>query len=197
MIFDLRTGHLGDVLLAMPAMRAGDGVIARAEHRVPGLVVDWMDAGTGTRATCWHNVHCTDAWLRATGREPVRHALLPEAERELTVIAPHVKAKAKQWRGWRDLARELAFDCKGLVLATAELGRVAWMELLSRAHTVICPDTGTAHMADALGCPRVVALHGVPANWPRCAPYWNRGHCVVRERMDDITVGDVLEVLHG
>ena len=59
-------------------------------------------------------------------------------------------------------------------------------------------DTGTAHMADALGVPRVVALHGQgQAHFERYAPYWNRRHCVVRDTMAAITVDDVLGMIHG
>lgn len=52
-------------------------------------------------------------------------------------------------------------------------------------------------MADALGVPRVVALHGDRRNWIRCAPYWNRAHCVVRDSMAAITLNDVLEAARG
>lgn len=193
MIFDLSSLHLGDVLMAMPAMRAGDSVVARPQHRVPGLSVEWLDSGRGVHAHIQRVEHATDAWLAAAGRAPVRHSLLPEVERTLTVIAPAVDACAKQWHGWLALGAAL----RDAIWLGASEAREAWMAMLNRAHTVICPDTGTAHMADALGVPRVVALHGVPANWPKCAPYWNREHCIVRARMDDITVGDVLEVVSG
>jgi ADP-heptose:LPS heptosyltransferase len=191
MIFHLSTAHLGDVLMAMPAMRAGDAVIARPQHRIPGLGVTWLDAGEGTYPAPYRGGHNTEQWLESTGRAPVRHTLTAAEERTLTVIAPDVAAPAKQWSRWDDLRAALPLA----VVATPALTREAWMALLNRAHTVICPDTGTAHMADALGCPRVVALHGVPANWPRCAPYWNRAHCIARESMDAITVDDVLEVV--
>lgn len=193
MVFDLLSLHLGDVLMAMPAMRAGDAVVARPQHRVPRLPVEWLDAGLGVHAQIKRGEHATDAWLAAAGREPVRHALLPEVERTLTVIAPAVDAPAKQWHGWLALGQML----RDAVWIGASEARAAWMGLLSRAHTVICPDTGTAHMADALGVPRVVALHGVPANWPKCAPFWNRTHCVARDSMSEITVDDVMEVVRG
>ena len=193
MIFDLSTLHLGDVLMAMPAMRAGDAVIARPQHRVPGAPVAWLDAGRGVQACFERGQHVTDAWLALTGRYPVRHRLTPSDERTLLVIAPHVAAPAKQWGHWDELAARFA----DAVVLTADLCRDAWMSALNRAHTVICPDTGTAHMADALGVPKLIVLHGVPANWPRCAPYWNRKGCIVRPSMDEITVGDVMEVVCG
>lgn len=53
-------------------------------------------------------------------------------------------------------------------------------------------------MADALGVPRVVALYGQGwAHFNTYAPYWNRGACLVAERMDDITVDSVMEKIHG
>lgn len=193
MKFNLSTLHLGDVLMAMPAMRTGDSVVARPEHRVPNLPVTWLDAGTGIHAIPRYGEHFTDAWLRVSGREPVRHELLPAVERTLTVIAPEATGAHRRWTKWDVL--QLALP--RAVWVTAALARDAWMDLLNRAHTVICPDTGTAHMADALGCPRVVALHGHHLNWPRCAPYWNRAHCVSRPSITDITVDDVLEAVNG
>lgn len=192
--FDLSTGHLGDALMALPAMRAGDSVIARRAHRVPGAPVSWLDAGSAdVRLRTRDHGHATDAWLRATGRAATRHQLLSEVPKTLTVIAPAVAAPAKQWGGWQALMRALPHA----VVVMSSLSRAAWMRVLNRAHTVICPDTGTAHMADALGCPRVIALHGVPENWPRCAPYWNRAHCIARPSMAQIALGDVLEAVRA
>jgi hypothetical protein len=194
MIFDLSTMHLGDVLMAAPAMRAGDQVIAKPQHRVPGLPVEWLDAGKATIYPAMRRArHSTDAWLESTQRAPVRHALLPEVERTLTVIAPSVAAVRKQWHGWAALGRLI----RDAVWIGASEARAVWMDLLNRADTVICPDTGTAHMADALGVPRVIALHGVPANWPHCAPYWDRRYCIAKDSMDAITVDDVMEVVRG
>lgn len=199
MIFDLSSAHLGDVLMAMPAMRSTDSVMALPQHRVPGAPMAWLDPGEAV-ATAWPALrrgrHTTDAWLESTGRGPVRHRLLPEPrERSGVVIAPDVAAPAKQWPRdrWHALAEALS-DARVLVGATS---RAVWMRLLSTAEAVICPDTGTAHMADALGCPRVIALHGVPGNWPHCAPYWERRYCIARESMPAIAVDDVLEMVDG
>lgn len=193
MNFDLSTSHLGDILMAMPAMRAGDHVVANPKHRVPGLPVTWLDAGKGLHARPRSGQHTTDAWLRETCREPVFHHLLQPVKRTEIVIAPQVDAAAKRWPWFEELRAALP----QAVVAHRRLGRRAWMGLLNCAHTVICPDTGTAHMADALGVHRVIALHGVPSNWPRCAPYWNRNHCIARGSMREIAVDDVLEVLNA
>ena len=189
MIFDLRGLHLGDVLLAMPAMRAGDGVVVGERHRVPGVPVAWLEAGQGVCVS--PRGHRTAAWLDAAGRAPERHALLPPAAKDLLVIAPDVQLQRKRWHGWEELGRHLP----GAVWATAGLARAAWMSLLNRAHTVICPDTGTVHMADALGCPRVVGLYG--QDFDTFAPYWCRDYCVARTGMAQITLDDVLGAVHG
>lgn len=191
MIFDLRAAHLGDVLLAMPAMREGDSVIAAPRARVPGLPVKWLDDGDGLRPVWRRGLHATDGWIEASGREPIRHRLLPEADKDLLVIAPTVEALPRQWHGWVQLARLLV----DAVWLGATESREVWMATLNRAHTVVCPDTGTLHMADALGCPRVVGLYG--ANLDRYAPYWSGGaHCIERPRMA-MTPADVMEVVRG
>jgi hypothetical protein len=195
MIFDLTALHLGDVLLALPAMRAGDAVIARPEHRVPGAPVEWLDSGRATVSPRLGSAHETAAWLAACGRAAAGHRLLPAMRRELLVFAPAVRLGSKRWSGFAALgaARPDA------VWVGGDSGRDEWMRTLNRAHTVVCPDTGTAHMADALGVPRVIALHGMGrAHFERYHPYWSRGaHCVVRDSMSAISVGDVLERLDG
>lgn len=197
MIFDLSNLHLGDVLMALPAMREGDAVVTR--HRVPGAPVEWVDPEQAphprarTYPAMRRGRHSTDAWLESTCRAPVRHRLAPVTDKRQIVIAPAVAAPAKQWHGWQALGEALP----GAQWVMASDSREAWIDALNSAETVICPDTGTAHMADALGCPRVIALHGVPANWPHCAPYWERRFCIARESMAAITVEDVLEVVRG
>lgn len=63
------------------------------------------------------------------------------------------------------------------------------MRLLASATVVVCPNTGTAHMADALGC-RVVGLY---ADRHRdFLPYWQRNYCIVRSRVERITPDEVL-----
>ncbi|WP_333627813.1 glycosyltransferase family 9 protein [Stenotrophomonas cyclobalanopsidis] len=189
MIFNLQGLHLGDALLAMPAMRSGDSVAIGEQHRVPGAPVAWLDAGAGMVPS--PRGHRTSAWLDATGREPVRHQLLPSVDRDLLVIAPDVRLPRKRWHGWDELGRRLP----AAVWVTASIARAAWMHLLNRAHTVVCPDTGTAHMADALGCPRVVGLYG--QDFEQFAPYWCRDYCVSRDGMARITVDDVMGAVRG
>jgi hypothetical protein len=192
--FNLLTLHLGDVLMALPAMRAGDSCIAREQHRVSGVPVAWLDAGLGIAPRDLHMRHQADAWLAATGREPMRHVLLPPVERSGIVIAPAVRDTGRHWGGWDALFEALP----AALVVTAHWSRKAWVQALNAAHTVICPDTGTAHMADALGVPKVVALHGQgQKHFERYAPYWNREHCIVRDSMQDIAVDDVLAVIHG
>lgn len=198
MIFDLSTSHLGDILMAMPALRSTDAVIAPERHRFAGAPFAWMDPGeakANAYAAMRRGRHTTEAWLESTGRGPVRHRLLPEADKQLTVIAPTVVAPAKQWPAerWEALANSIP----NAIVIDRDASREVWLSMLNQAETVICPDTGTAHMADALGCPRVIALHGVPRNWPHCAPYWDRRYCIARESMDAITVDDVMEVVNG
>lgn len=191
MIFNLTGQHLGDVLLAMPTMRAGDSVIAAEQHRIPGLPVTWLDAGTGALADVAPGRHTTDAWGMATKRQAQRHTLLPAAEKNLTIIAPDVVAASKRWDKWNALRPKLP----GAVWVSGRIPRMTWMSLLNRAKTVICPDTGTAHMADALGCPQVVGLYG--SRFAEFAPFWSRTHCIVRAGMAAITVDDVLEAVRG
>lgn len=191
MIFDLRGQHLGDVLLAAPAMRPGDQVIVGKQHRVPGLPVEWLDSGRGISAHTAPKRHMTDAWLLAAGRESLRHRLMPEMPKTRIVIAPHVRSPKKQWHGWEALKARLPYAD----WIDEHEPRCVWASLLNRAHTVICPDTGTVHMADALGCPKVIGLYG--QGFDQFAPYWNREHCVVRKGMDAITIEDVMERVLG
>lgn len=193
MLFNLFSLHMGDALMALPAMRSGDRMALREQHRFPGAPVQYVDEPGGLFAFGEPGQQRTSAWLEASGRDPVRHQLMPERERELVVIAPAVAAPRKQWTRWEVLRRALP----GALWIDGAACRARWMDALSRAVAVICPDTGTAHMADALGVPKVVALHGARENWPRYAPYWGREYCVVRDSMDDIQVPDVLEKVHG
>lgn len=197
MVFDLRGLHLGDVLLASPAMRAGDVVIAKPEHRSPFLPVEWADAGRATVFPKLGHCHETLAWLEAASRIPVRHAPTLTSDRDLLLIAPTVKHPAKQWPSerWRELKDALP----GSVLIDGSVPRNEWIAALSQAHTVICPDTGTVHMADVLGVPNVVGLYGLgQKHFNRYHPYWTQGEkCLVQDSMTDITVTAVLEKLNG
>lgn len=191
MIFNLSTMHLGDVLMALPAMRAGDQVIAREQHRVPGAPVEWLDSGVSPLQPELCRFHQTNTWLRAADRTPMRHELLPPpADRYGVVLAPAVRGKARHWPHWLELQRRLGPEA---LVVDGDVPRAAWMAALNGARVVVCPDTGTAHMADALGVPKVVVLHGLGwAHYWRYHPYWNATHCIVRDRIDEITVDDVI-----
>lgn len=191
MIFDLANAHLGDFLLALPAMHPEDEIILKAEHRVPRLPLRWLDVGAGIRPDGKPGLHVTDAWLEATGRPAMRWQLLPHQHKSLTVIAPCVASRSRQWHAWEWLRKCLP----GATWVDDKLPRKEWMALLNQAKTVICPDTGTAHMADALGCPKVVGLYA--KHFATHAPYWNRNYCISKRSMDEITVDDVMERVNG
>lgn len=191
MIFDLNRAHLGDFLLALPAMHPEDGVVLRPEFRLSKLPLRWLDGGAGVRPIGKPYMHVTDAWLESTGRPAMRWQLMPGQRKTLTVIAPCVTSKSRQWHGWNELKERLP----QAVAIDDKLPRAEWMALLNQAEVVICPDTGTAHMADALGCSRVIGLYA--KHFATHAPYWNRKHCISKCSMDEITVDDVMERVHG
>lgn len=195
MIFDMRGLHLGDVLLAMPAMRIGDAVIVQEQHRVPGAPVAWLDTGTGTVRASLGHTHETRAWLNATGRAPERHQLLPPPEQRHGVVLATEAAPGKRWPHWLELQRRLGPDA---LVVDDSFGRAEWMAALNGALVVVCHDNATAHMADALGVPKVVVLHGM--GWPhynRYRPFWNARDCIVRDTMDAITVEEVMGVVRA
>ncbi len=70
------------------------------------------------------------------------------------------------------------------------------MALLNRAAAVICPDTGTAHMADALGCPKVIGLYAKHFQ-PLTRLTGAADYCISKRSMDEITVDDVMERVYG
>lgn len=180
MRLDLRTGHLGDILLASPAMRKGDTVLALDKHRFP-MEVEWGMDGDGV--TGIPGGHVTEGWLRATGRTPERMLEQPHKIKGLIVIAPDVVDDGRRWGRWDELKLP-AFWIRGNV------PRKEWIELLGKAEVVICPNTGTAHMADALGA-KVIGLY--ESRHTHTLPYWNSSYCIVRERLADIQPEDVLE----
>lgn len=193
MHFNLMSLHLGDVLMAMPAMLPGDTVTVRDRFKVPYLNVNWETKG-GAHPRNLGTVHQTQAWLSLSNREPVRHKLLPEVARSELVIAPSVMSSTKQWSKWDKLIEMLPYAR----VIDEKLNRIEWMEALNGAHTVVCPDTGTAHMADALGVPKVIVLHGLgQKHFERYAPFWNRNYCIVRDSMEAITVDDIMGLING
>lgn len=193
MHFNLMSLHLGDVLMAMPAMREGDLVSVRDRHKVPDAPVLWTECG-GASPRDLDRKHQTAAWLDMTGRSPVRHELMATEERTALLLAPDVTSERKQWGGWAELTQALP-EAK---MVGSSVNRLEWMRMLNSAHTVVCPDTGTAHMADALGVPKVIVLHGMgQKHFERYAPFWNKKYCIVRDTMEDITIDSVMEMVHG
>lgn len=203
MIFDLRGAHLGDVLLAAPAMREGDSVVVSNErYTLRSLPVKWLRYMPHNDSDMLHpgaeaGEHMTEYWLRATGRTPVRHSMQIESQktREDIVLAPCVKHGSKRWHGWHALNDALMKQGRHTVMIGESLPRWQWIEALALARTVVCPDTGTMHMADHIGTARVIGLQ-LSDLWQQHAPYWDRSNCIVRDRMDDITVQDVLEKIN-
>lgn len=187
--FDLYTLHLGDALLALPATRYGDQMSLKPQHRFPGAPVEYVDSPGGLSAIGHPRQQRTESWLAETGREAVRHQLLPPTTKDLIVVAPDVISPQKQWTNWGELLKAIP----QAVLLDSKVSRELWMSTLNQAVTVICPDTGTSHMADALGVPKVISLHGIEENWPRYAPYWCRDYCVVKDGMESITIDEILE----
>lgn len=66
-----------------------------------------------------------------------------------------------------------------------------WSTTIAAADVVISPDSGAAHMADALGKPAVV-LFG-PTNEKVWAPYWNRQFVIKEASMKQIKPKQVIE----
>lgn len=189
--FDLRSEHLGDVLLALPAMRSGDRVLCHPMHYFgPASIASSGDK----RVVLPKTGHKTQGWLGATDRQAVKHSLMAQSRKQGVVIAPSVKASIKRWNKWAKLRQAIG----QLTEIHEDDSRSIWMNALNRAAVVICPDTGTGHMADALGCPKVIAMYGSGQDqFERYAPFWDGSWCIVRDNMADITVEDVLERIHG
>lgn len=188
MRLNLQGGHLGDLLLALPAIRDGDSVACR--HRISSLSVTWEQGG-GFNPGVMPGRHMTDAWCEITRREPIKHLVAERIEEGLTVVAPCVADESRQWAGWGELVKRIG----RVVVLDAKVSRQVWIDVLRRARTVVCPDTGTVHMADALYVPVVVGLYG--KHFDTHAPFWDRSRCVVRDSMGSIQVEDVLEVING
>lgn len=201
---DLRTGHLGDLLLLAPALRAGDTVHGLPEqyqlHQLPVTYDPRPCAGAWDLGHHHYGEHRTEGWLRLSGRKPVRHRLLPADPplRSDVLVAPDSGHPARAWPHFQCLTARLRADPPGYVTFVSHLlPRAQWLVELASAQTVICPNTGTAHMADALGVPRVIALYESEDSFRTCAPYWNRGHCLVAppQGLAYLTVEHVMERL--
>lgn len=185
-------GHnLGDCLLALPVCRPGDTIICDKKHWLPIGNINWKEKGKGIKINRVSSVHSTREWAKVTGRIPERF-FIKEHSPDLLVYAPMVMAARKKWNKWQELINTKKPD----VVIGATVGREEWIDILSKAHTVVCPDTGTAHMADALGVPKVIALYRTDM-WKTFHPYWNNKYCIHKKKVEDITVAEVLEKINN
>lgn len=139
---------------------------------------------------------------------------------DTVLVAPYVEAEAKRWSadrwarvceaaadlGWRvalcappegaALCDSIREQCAARVTNLCGMDtRETFADLLRQADLVIAPDTGTVHVADAMGTP-VVALYGAtnPVRW---APTWCREYVVSAhpDGMGAVTVDAVIEAL--
>lgn len=190
MRFNLKYLRLGDLLLLAPALREGDTVAIDKQHRLTELPVHYTDKELGLKASAKFGQHSTDSWLEKTGRLPIRHKIREECSRKGIVIAPDVRSYHKKWDKWNCL---ISFLPEATVIDNS-YSRKQWVDTLNSAHTVICPDTGTVHMADALGVPKVIGLYS--GGFDIYAPYWNREYCIVKPSMEAITVQEVMDKIY-
>lgn len=205
--------HLGDMLMLAPALRAGDVVYnAQPEYRPPlPIAVSYALPGTPTpifarrrraQVDARSDLHLTAGWLRALKRTPRDHLLrAPRSARPIAnvVLAPAVGYPQRRWPHWDMLIAALHEAGINPTLLSGQAPRQLWMDTLASADAVVCPDTGTAHMADALGVPRVVSLHVNPLAIRRNGPYWSRGAWSLAPppggELADITPAHVMERL--
>lgn len=188
-MIDARGYHLGDMLMLTPALRAGDMVYnCPPEYRPPlPIVLNYMPHNAPmspvalrvrSKVEASQHLHKTHSWLRALNRTPRDHMLrkvVPDAPPANVVLAPAVRDDRRRWPHWDMLI--VALHERGInpTLLSGQASREDWMRTLAAADAVVCPDTGTAHMADALGVRRVVSLHTSANSLRRNAPYWSRG----------------------
>lgn len=200
MIFDLRGGSLVDTLLAAPAMQDNDVVWTYNEHAtLRGLPVHWSkatpDGTVPVRLAAERGEHPTDAWLRQTDRQPTRHHLVatPDARsRYDIVLVPTPQAGHAHWSGWHALTDILMRQHRSVVMLGIGLPPWQWLEAMAAAKVVVAPFGPSTLAADMLGTARVIGLH--TPDEP--LPYWEDGHCLVADHLDDISVNTVLESIH-
>ncbi len=233
--FNLHGAHLGDLLLALPAIGAAlkqapvivSGLLPRhftalrdlpvAFRHAPGVPVRTL------RPRFQPGTHRTVAWLDALGpgTQPVRvpipihglgqaKALLPPARWAL--LSTWADHPAKRWpmANWSLVAQSLLDRGYRVALIGPAQARehdpqpwppgvhdlrgqdtpTTWPALLTRASLVVSLDTGSVHMADALGIP-VVGLYSV-AHPHEYGPFWQQHACVHAAHMASISPEDVL-----
>ena len=203
MEFNLPTAHVGDLLLLAPALRCGDVIYGLPkQHQLPQLPVTYRDTkpGVGLFDLAGHrsNEHRTQAWLRMTNRTPYKHCLFPANKQDGFVLAPCVQQKSKRWPYFDLLLARIREKYRNSYITVIDdkTTRHQWMLDLASADTVICPDTGTAHMADALGVRRVVVLYPTKQHHQLYHTFWNQDHHLIADGdMSTITVDHVMEHL--
>lgn len=238
--FDLGGAHLGDLLIALPAIGAAaqgasvvvSGLQPRHFAALRGLPVEFRQTcgrpATTLRPRFRPGMHRTHAWLEALGpgTQPVRvpipvhglqqaSVLLPPGNWALLSVWADHPSKRLPIDRWASLAGALMARgyrvaligppaAKALQSAEWPAGvsdlrgcdtPLTWPALLTRASLVVSLDTGSVHMADALGIP-VVGLYSVadPAEY---GPFWQRHRCVYAPTMDALPLAQVLALIDG
>lgn len=199
MIFDFRHLGLRDVIMAAPVMREHDYAFVDDKRTiVHPFPVQWTTrhpkASPMIGLELQAGEHPTDYWARATGRSRQRPSFpQPEFNRYDIVLVPSPERGHERWPGWHALTDTLMRQHRGTVMLGTGLPQWQWIEALAGAKVVVTLDTPTLHMADLIGTARVVGLLAPDDT----RPYWDSTHCIMRERLDDINVNDVLEQING
>lgn len=165
------------------------------------------------------NRHRTLDWLESAKSinpkvVPSRPPLAIEKETELLsddtiLLQPWCENNSKRWSliKWSHLSYRL----KGQVVVAGPkcfraeartilaknicgLETKGWASTVARAKHVISVDSGAVHLADAINIP-CVSLYSDAMSPKVWAPFWNRKNMIVKSKMDDITVDDVIAKL--
>lgn len=195
-IVDMPGARLGDLLMLLPCLRAEDVVYHDANTADLTLPACQMKGSPNGKYAIHqghlqlHSGHTTERWSKILGRRPQSHQLTQYSSRPRAgvVLAPTVESPTRQWDGWSALRAKLPHA----TVIAADLPRREFIDMLLGAEVVVCPNTSTAHLADALGVPKVVGLYS-QALFQTCAPYWNPQHCIVAPSVTNISVGQVYE----
>jgi heptosyltransferase I len=169
-----------------------------------------LDAVLGFAAACGVS-DSTPRWDLALPQDAREYAarLIPDGAPRTLVISPCSSVHERDWLPERyaavaDAAQERhdlrVILCGGASAEERALGDAivgaakrpiedqigrdtlpGFIALLARAAALLCPDSGPAHLATAVGTP-VIGLHAT-SNPERTGPYFSRAHCV--NRFDD------------
>lgn len=230
--------HLGDILMAMPAVHGyldeypERSVTIHADERyreymahIHGRIE--FEPCAGGITPDFRGIHRSDAWIHAIGSPPKRPRYFDGPDTsdpfwclgggQWIILSPEVRHSSKKWSisNWIKVAEYATYsgmtvalvggadsvqDCSDIKAAIP--GRkiidfsgwdspAEWMKLLASCAAVVCPDTGTAHMADFLGT-KVIGLYGV-SKLDEVGPYWDRRYCIEQPGMDKITPSMVID----